>query len=69
VATWPSVAVALSGDPAEVVRALVEEVERPSGPRPLRRPVGNDVRELVSTINEAADKVENRLLRAFGLKS
>jgi NAD(P)-dependent dehydrogenase (short-subunit alcohol dehydrogenase family) len=57
------------GDPAEVVRALVEEVERPSGPRPLRRTVGNDVKEPVTAINQVADKVQDHLLRAFGLKT
>lgn len=56
------------GDPSEVVRALVEEVERPSGPRPLRRPVGNDVKEAVGAINAVADKVQDGLLRAFGMK-
>ena len=55
------------GDPSEVVRALVEEVERPSGNRPLRRPVGSDIEQGVSAINRACDEVQGYLLSAFGL--
>lgn len=56
------------GDPSEVVKALVEEVERPTGERPLRRTVGQDVLEAVSAINQTCDQVQDHLLSAFGLK-
>jgi len=56
------------GDPREVVAALVEEVERPAGERPLRRTIGNDVLEPVTTINRCCDQVQGQLLGAFGLK-
>ena len=56
------------GDPSEVVKALVKEVERPAGDRPLRRTVGQDVMEPVSAINETCDQVQGHLLSAFGLK-
>ena len=56
------------GDPAEVVKALVEEVERPAGERALRRTVGQDVQEPVSAINQTCDQVQGHLLSAFGLK-
>jgi NAD(P)-dependent dehydrogenase (short-subunit alcohol dehydrogenase family) len=56
------------GDPAEVVKALVEEIERPAGERRLRRAVGHDVQEPVSAINATCDQVQGRLLSAFGLK-
>jgi NAD(P)-dependent dehydrogenase (short-subunit alcohol dehydrogenase family) len=56
------------GDPSEVVKALVEEVERPSGERALRRTVGQDVLEPVSDINQTCDQVQDNLLSAFGLK-
>lgn len=56
------------GDPSEVVDALVEEVERPDGDRPLRRTVGHDVQEPVSAINQTCGQVQDALLNAFGLK-
>jgi NAD(P)-dependent dehydrogenase (short-subunit alcohol dehydrogenase family) len=56
------------GDPSEVVQALVEEVERPSGDRPLRRTVGKDVMEPVTTINQVAGQVQDGLLSHYGLK-
>lgn len=56
------------GDPSEVVQALVEEVERPAGERPLRRTVGQDVQEPVSAINQTCEQVQRHLLSAFGLK-
>jgi hypothetical protein len=56
------------GDPAEVVTALVEEVERPEGDRPLRVAVGQDVFEPVTAINQTCDQVQGNLLTAFGLK-
>jgi NAD(P)-dependent dehydrogenase (short-subunit alcohol dehydrogenase family) len=56
------------GNPAEVVNALVEEVERTHTTRPLRRPVGQDVLVPVSTINKTCDEVQNQLLANFGLK-
>jgi NAD(P)-dependent dehydrogenase (short-subunit alcohol dehydrogenase family) len=56
------------GDPSEVVQALVEEVERPDGERPLRRTVGQDVLEPVSAINQTCDQVQGHLLDALGLK-
>ena len=57
------------GDPAEVVAALVEEVERPAGDRPLRRTVGRDVADPVTAINRSCDQVQDQLLRAFGIRS
>jgi len=56
------------GDPAEVVATLVEEVERPAGDRPLRRPVGADVADPVATINQTCHEVQDHLMGAFGLK-
>ena len=56
------------GDPAEVVTALVEEVERPAGERPLRRTVGQDVGEPVATINGTCEQVQGQLLSHFGLR-
>lgn len=56
------------GDPNDVVQALVEEVERPAGARSLRRPVGQDVAEPVTAINQVCDQVQDGLLRAFGLR-
>jgi NAD(P)-dependent dehydrogenase (short-subunit alcohol dehydrogenase family) len=56
------------GDPADVVAALVEEVERSAGERALRRTVGQDVAEPVSAINQTCDQVQGYLLNAFGLK-
>lgn len=55
------------GQPTEVVDALVEEVERPAGPHPLRRTVGRDVLEPVTAINRVCDEVQARLLAAFHL--
>ena len=56
------------GNPAEVVNALVEEVERVSATRQLRRTLGQDVLLPVSTINRTCDEVQNQLLTNFGLK-
>jgi NAD(P)-dependent dehydrogenase (short-subunit alcohol dehydrogenase family) len=56
------------GDPSEVVEALVEEVERTGGDRPLRRTVGKDVKEGVSAINQTCDQVQKHLFEAVGLK-
>jgi NAD(P)-dependent dehydrogenase (short-subunit alcohol dehydrogenase family) len=56
------------GDPFEVVKALVEEVERPAGNRPLRRTVGHDVQEPVSAINQTCGQVQDNLLKAYGMK-
>lgn len=55
-------------DPSEVVEVLVEEVERPAGNRPLRRPVGQPVMEMVGAINQTSNQVQGQLLSAFGLK-
>lgn len=49
------------GDPTEVVRAMVEEVER-VGARPLRRTVGADVYEPVNALNEAHAQVQQMLM-------
>lgn len=58
------------GDPAEVVKALVEEVERPlNKPRALRRPVGADVGEPVTTINALCAQVQGQVLNTFGLNA
>jgi NAD(P)-dependent dehydrogenase (short-subunit alcohol dehydrogenase family) len=54
-------------DPIAVVNALVEEVERPAGDRPLRRPVGDDVSGPVGAINQAAQVAQGELHKAFGL--
>ncbi len=56
------------GDPAEVVKTLVEEVERETGDRPLRRPVGRDVLDPVSAINETCEHIQDQLLTAAGMK-
>lgn len=56
------------GDPTEVVDALVEEIERGAGDRPLRRCIGKDVAEPVNAINQTCDTVQGHLLDAFGLK-
>jgi NAD(P)-dependent dehydrogenase (short-subunit alcohol dehydrogenase family) len=56
------------GDPKEVVQALVEEVERPAGDRPLRRTVGRDVQEPVGAINQTCAQVQGHLFKAFGLQ-
>lgn len=56
------------GDPSEVVEALVEEVERPSGERPLRRPVGKDIQGPVTAINDTCGQVQDGLLAHYGLK-
>ena len=56
------------GDPSEVIEVLVEEVERPAGDRPLRRPVGQQVMDAVGAINQTSDQVQGQLLSAFGLK-
>ena len=56
------------GNPEEVVNALVEEVERPAGDRPLRHTVGADVKEPVEAINETCAAVQEKLLKAFGLR-
>ncbi|MEM9489663.1 MAG: hypothetical protein AAGC55_10990, partial [Myxococcota bacterium] len=56
------------GDPSEVVAILVEEVERPAGERPLRRPVGEDIAEPVGTINQTCEQVQNAVLSNFGIK-
>ncbi|MFN0246294.1 MAG: SDR family oxidoreductase, partial [Kofleriaceae bacterium] len=50
------------GDPSEVVTAMVEEVERPAGDRPLRRPVGRDVGEAVTAINQTCNQIQDGLL-------
>ena len=56
------------GDPSEVVAALVEEVERPAGERPLRRTVGQDIMDPVTAINQTCDQIQGQLLSRFGLK-
>ena len=56
------------GNPSEVAKTLVEEVERPDGERPLRRVVGQDVKVPVSAINQTCDRVQGHLLRTSGLK-
>lgn len=56
------------GDPADVVQAMVEEVERNGGDRPLRRPVGQDVEEALGMINKVCDQVQNNILVSFGIK-
>lgn len=56
------------GDPKEVVDAMVQEVERPAGDRPLRRTVGADVLEPVTAINDVCENVQDGLMTAFGLK-
>jgi NAD(P)-dependent dehydrogenase (short-subunit alcohol dehydrogenase family) len=56
------------GDPSEIANALVEEVERSDGNRPLRRPVGDDMKDAVSVINQTCEQVQNNVLTAFGLK-
>ncbi len=56
------------GDPSEVAQAMVEEVERAPGNRPLRRPVGNDMTPPVTAINEFCAKIQAEFLTAFGLK-
>ena len=56
------------GDPSEVTAALLEEVERPAGDRPLRHTVGQDIMEPVSAINQACDQVQNGLLSHYNLK-
>jgi NAD(P)-dependent dehydrogenase (short-subunit alcohol dehydrogenase family) len=56
------------GDPSEVVQVMVEEVERTSEIRPLRRPVGSDMSQAVATINEVCGQAQETLLTNFGLK-
>lgn len=56
------------GDPSEVVEALVEEVGRSSGDRPLRRAVGKDIQAPVGAINETCSQVQDGLLSHYGLK-
>ncbi len=56
------------GNPSEVAKTLVEEVERAGGERPLRRVVGQDVKVPVSAINQTCDHVQGHLLRTSGLK-
>jgi NAD(P)-dependent dehydrogenase (short-subunit alcohol dehydrogenase family) len=59
----------MMGKPDEVVQALVEEVERPmDAARPLRRTIGQDVKEGVGAINQTCEQVQQHLLKAFGLK-
>jgi NAD(P)-dependent dehydrogenase (short-subunit alcohol dehydrogenase family) len=56
------------GDPEEVVKTIIEEVESSETNRPLRRPVGAGILQMVSAINEVCDKVQDQLLTDFGLK-
>jgi NAD(P)-dependent dehydrogenase (short-subunit alcohol dehydrogenase family) len=53
------------GDPAEVVDAIVEEVERPAGQRPLRRPVGRDSEQALAAINRTCEQVQQQLRAAM----
>ncbi|GAB4529669.1 MAG: SDR family oxidoreductase [Haliangiales bacterium] len=56
------------GDRSEVASGLIEEIERPAGPRPLRRVIGADVSETVGAINQTCAQIQDQLLIAFGLK-
>ncbi len=56
------------GDPADVVKALVEEVERPTEECSLRRTVGREVQEPVGAINRTCAEVQSHLLKAFGVR-
>lgn len=55
------------GDPAEVTAAIVEEVERPAGDRPLRHTVGADVKDGVTAINQAVAGIQGYLEANYGL--
>lgn len=54
------------GDPVEVVDAIVNIVEMPSGQRPLRIPVGADLKQGVSAINEVAAGVQSQVMQMLG---
>jgi NAD(P)-dependent dehydrogenase (short-subunit alcohol dehydrogenase family) len=55
------------GDPREVVNALVEVVEAADSDLPSRRPVGADISEPVSALNQLSEQIHDRIYKAFGL--
>lgn len=56
------------GNPEDLVKALVEVVEAPKGQLPARLPVGADVKEAVTAINQVNDQIHDYLLKMFGMR-